>query len=188
MSPDSRVLLDACVLVPMPLADTLLRLAEEPRLYSPRWSQPIMAEVTRTLTHKWGMPDERAHHREQQIRLHFPESWVDGFESLIDDMTNEPHDRHVLAAAVKSKSELIVTYNSRHFPPASLQPWNIQFQRPSTFLITLYHLDAELLIDKLREQAAVIGRPLSQLLDHLARNVPTFVEFLRKQPQPFGSS
>lgn len=36
MRPDSRVVLDACVLIPMPLADTLLRMAEEPRLYSPK--------------------------------------------------------------------------------------------------------------------------------------------------------
>jgi hypothetical protein len=42
MRADYRVLLDACVLIPMPLADTLLRMAEEPRLYVPKWSQLIM--------------------------------------------------------------------------------------------------------------------------------------------------
>jgi hypothetical protein len=41
MRADYRVVLDACVLIPMPLADTLLRMAEEPRLYLPRWSQMI---------------------------------------------------------------------------------------------------------------------------------------------------
>ncbi len=49
----SRVVLDACVLIPMPLADTLLRMAEEPRLYLPRWPQAIMDEVTRSLITKW---------------------------------------------------------------------------------------------------------------------------------------
>jgi hypothetical protein len=38
---------DACVLIPMPLADTLLRLAAGPRLYVPRWSDQIMKEVCR---------------------------------------------------------------------------------------------------------------------------------------------
>jgi hypothetical protein len=33
MRADYRVVLDACVLIPMPLADTLLRMAEAPRLY-----------------------------------------------------------------------------------------------------------------------------------------------------------
>ena len=44
MRADYRVILDACVLIPMALADTLLRMAETPRLYLPKWSQAIMDE------------------------------------------------------------------------------------------------------------------------------------------------
>ena len=36
-------LLDACVLVPMPLADTPLRLAEPPAVFEPRWSEQAQA-------------------------------------------------------------------------------------------------------------------------------------------------
>lgn len=43
MMPNTVVVLDACVLIPMPLADTLLRLAEVPRLYRPKWSGAILA-------------------------------------------------------------------------------------------------------------------------------------------------
>jgi hypothetical protein len=42
MRADYRVVLDACVLIPMPLADTLLRMAETPRPFLPRWSQRVM--------------------------------------------------------------------------------------------------------------------------------------------------
>lgn len=42
MRADCRVVLDAGVLIPMPLADTLLRMAEASRLYLPKWSQVIM--------------------------------------------------------------------------------------------------------------------------------------------------
>jgi hypothetical protein len=55
MRADYRVLLDACVLIPMPMADSLLRMAEEPRLYVPKWPQLIMDEVTRNLIEKWGL-------------------------------------------------------------------------------------------------------------------------------------
>ena len=122
MRADYRVVLDACVLIPMPLADTLLRMAEAPRLYLPKWSQTIMDEVTRNLIAKWEMAPEKARRREEELRRHFPEAWVEGFEPIIDVMTNDPGDRHVLAAAVRSHSELIVTYNRRHFPrvPCSL--------------------------------------------------------------------
>jgi hypothetical protein len=38
MRADFTAVLDACVLLPMPPADTLLRMAERPRLYVPKWS------------------------------------------------------------------------------------------------------------------------------------------------------
>ena len=59
MRADYRVVLDACVLIPMPLADTLLRMAEAPRLYLPRLSKLIMDEATRNLIAKWDMPMTR---------------------------------------------------------------------------------------------------------------------------------
>ncbi len=89
MRAEYRVVLDACVPIPMPLADTLLRMAETPGLYLPKWSQLIMDEVTRNLISKWDMPAEKARRREEELRRHFPEVWVDGFESLIDGMKND---------------------------------------------------------------------------------------------------
>jgi hypothetical protein len=161
----------------MPLADTLLRMAEAPRLYLPKWSHMVMDEVTRNLIDKWSMEPEKARRREEELRRHFPEAWVEGFEPLIGSMTNEPKDRHVLAAAVRSRSELIVTYNSRHFPATSLAAWAIEVQGPSTFLRGLYDLDAGVFVRKLHEQAAAIGVPLTRLLHSLAKNVPQFVDY-----------
>ena len=127
-----RVVLDACVLIPMPLADTLLRLAEAPRFYLPRWSDLIMEDVTRNLIARWGMPVDKARRREDEIRRSFPEARVEGFQTLIDMMTNDPGDRHALTAAVRAQAELIMTYNRRRFPANSVQPWEIEVQSPST--------------------------------------------------------
>ena len=177
MRADYRVVLDACVLIPMPLADTLLRMAEAPRLYLPRWSQRIMDEVTRNLIAKWDMAPEKARQREEELRRHFPEAWVEGYEPLIEAMTNDPGDRHVLAAAVRSHSDLIVTYNRRHFPAASVRPLEIDIQAPSAFLRGIYDLDAGLFVGKLHEQAGAIGVSLRRLLNSLSKNVPGFVEY-----------
>jgi hypothetical protein len=136
-----------------------------------------MDEVTRNLISKWSMPTEKAGRREEELRRHFPEAWVDEFESLIDAMTNDPGDRHVLAAAVRSHSELIVTYNRRHFPAASVQGWEIDVQGPSAFLRGLYDLDAGMFVGKLHEQAAAIGLSIQRLLFGLSKNVPGFVEY-----------
>lgn len=140
MKGDHTVVLDACVLVPMPLADTLLRLAAGPRLYLPKWTDQIMVEVTRTLQENFGLSPQKAKYRENEIRRHFPEAWIDGYEDLIPAMTNHPKDRHVLAAAARAGAKVIVTYNLKDFPSSSLKPFAISAQGPSTFLKLLYDM------------------------------------------------
>ena len=92
-------------------------------------------------------------------------------------MNNDPGDRHVLAAAVRSHSELIVTYNRRHFPAASVQAWEIDVQGPSAFLRGLYDLDAGVFVGKLHEQAGAIGVSFQRLLVSLSRSAPAFVDY-----------
>lgn len=177
MRSDYTAMLDACVLLPMPLADTLLRMAETPRLYLPKWSDEALAEVTRNLISKWSKSAEQAKRREEALLKHFPEAQVTGYESLLGAMSNHPKDRHVLAAAVHSGTSLIVTYNAKDFPASSLEPWGIEIQGPSTFLINLYDLAPGIVARKLSEQAQNIGIPLEALLLKLQVNVPSFVAF-----------
>jgi hypothetical protein len=84
----------------MPVADTLLRLAEPPALYAPRWTDEILAEVTRTLVIRFGKAPEDALYREAAMRDFFRDSSVKDYQPLVERMTNHPKDRHVLAAAV----------------------------------------------------------------------------------------
>src|SRR5712692_10449453 len=101
--PDEPIaLLDACVLVQAPLRDTLLRLAEPPSLYQPRWSEEIIREMKRTLENRIGLAADKTAYLERELRQHFPDSWSSGFHALVDRMTNDRKDRHVLAAAVQA--------------------------------------------------------------------------------------
>jgi hypothetical protein len=113
----------------MPLADTLLRLAAGPRLYLPKWSDQIMAEVTQTLQENFRLSPQKAMYRESEIRRHFPDAWIGDYEDLIPSMTNHHKDRHVLAAAARAGVRVIVTYNLRDFPSSSLTPYGITAQR-----------------------------------------------------------
>ena len=172
------VLLDACVLIPMPLADTLLRLAAGPRLLLPKWSDEIMAEVSRSLQEDFGLSPQKTLYRETEIRRHFPEARIEGYENLIPAMTNHPKDRHVLAAAVRSGAKAIVTYNIKDFPHSSLAPYSITTQGPSAFLKKLYDQAPSAVMDTLESQAAAIGKPLQYLLSRLRINAPAFVAML----------
>ena len=87
------VVLDACVLANFALCDTLLRLAEPPRLYEPKWSEEIIRETTRTLELKLGWPDSLTAHLEKELRSYFSEAWIDDYESLTPKMTNDEKDR-----------------------------------------------------------------------------------------------
>jgi hypothetical protein len=164
----------------MPLADTLLRLAAA-RLYWPKWSDPIMLEVSRNLQGSFGLSAKKARYRENEILRHFPEAWVDGFEDLIPQLINHPKDRHVLAAAVRAGSKIIVTYNAKDFPPASLAPYAITALGPSAFLKNLYQESPTAVIETLHSQAAAIGQPMDYLLSRLRVNVPAFVEMIEKE-------
>jgi hypothetical protein len=88
--------LDACVLAPMPLADTLLRLAEE-SFFVPKWSAEILHEVGTTLA-KFGYSVQQIERRTAAIRTgadvivsnnkrHFPKALLDqyGLECLTGD-------------------------------------------------------------------------------------------------------
>lgn len=66
--------LDACVLAPMPIMDTLLRLAEEPAFYTPKWSNGILEELRRTLT-KFGRTPDQIERRISTMITTFPELW-----------------------------------------------------------------------------------------------------------------
>lgn len=126
------VFLDTNVLYPVSLADTLLRLAEVD-VIRPHWSADVMEELVRNLAHR--ISEDKASKRGKAMATAFPEAMVTGYENLIGGMTNEPKDRHVLAAAVHSDCEVIVTFNTSDFPPDSLSPHSLVAVRPDEFLL-----------------------------------------------------
>ncbi|MDX2179341.1 MAG: PIN domain-containing protein [Bryobacteraceae bacterium] len=175
------VVLDACVLVQAPLRDTLLRLAEPPALYRPRWSDEIIIEMKRTLETRIGLPRTKTAYLERELRRHFADCWVTGFEHMVGKMTNDPKDHHVLAAAVCGSVRKIVTFNKRHFPSASTSPWSIEAVGPSAFLEELYADAPAIVMERIRQQAADLDRSLSDQLTVLAKAVPSFVETIRRE-------
>lgn len=170
------VVLDACVLVPHPLFDTLLRLADA-GLYRPLWSDQILTEVERTLTHKLGVAAEKANRRIEQMRSAFPDAAVEGYEGLIEVMTNDPKDRHVLAAAVHGRAAMLVTANLTDFPALSTRHTGVEVVHPDTFLTELLSRAPGVVASVLREQRAAYANPRltqEQFYGAFSPTVPTF--------------
>lgn len=171
------VVLDACVLAPMPLCDTLLRLAEEPAFYIPKWSAEILDEVRRTIE-KWGYSPIQTERRIESMTRAFEDALVTGYEPLVDIMENHVDDRHVLATAVKCGANAIVTENTKDFPRHCLEPYGIEPMRPDDFLIHQFHFDKDQMLLTLERQAAKTRSNLPTLLTRLKINAPEFVSLL----------
>jgi predicted nucleic acid-binding protein len=172
--------LDACVLFPAALRDTLLRTAQR-GLYRVCWSAEILEEVHRNLV-KERLTGEQAHKLLNAMRTAFPGALIREYESLIVSMPNDPKDRHVLAAAVKAQAQIIVTYNLKDFPAAALAPLNVQPQSPDVFLTHLLDLYPEVIKEVVLAQAQILYKPPQtpqDVLNKLVLHAPTFAARVR---------
>jgi predicted nucleic acid-binding protein len=174
--------LDTCVLYPNALRDTLLRIAES-GVYQPLWSERILEELEGVLERKgW-----KADHVLQCMREAFPDATVSGWEPLESSMTNDPKDRHVLAAAIRGHADVIVTANLSDFPSKSLDGFDVEVQHPDVFLCYELEFAPEMIIQALFEQAADTGKEgreqlsVHDVLDALVRcGVNVFVHQVRQ--------
>lgn len=174
MRADFKVVLDACVLANYGVANLLLSLAEKPRLYLPIWSEEILTETRRTHVSRFGWGERIADSFQTELRRVFPESLTDNFDHLISECTNDVKDRHVLACAIHSKAEVILTFNLRDFPSESLANWAITAEHPQDYLIMLFRLEPLQIMHHLGIIAGKRGRSLEDHLIDLGRFVPTF--------------
>jgi len=179
------VLLDACVLVPMPLCDTLLRLAEEPAFYRPLWSEEILREVGDALEKKLHRSPFQVQRRLTQMKETFPEANVDVPADLIQAITCIPDadDRHVMAAAIRGNANAIITVNTKDFPAECLDQYGIDCQTPDEFLMHQFHLDPEQTLQKLDDQAFNIAKDRSYIIERLRVMVPTFSALVEYGPR-----
>jgi len=169
---------DACVLVPASLCDTLLRLAEEPAMYRPLWSQHIITEMARVMETKLHRSAEEISHRQTQMNGAFPEAMVCVPEAFTRGLECIPdaEDRPVLAAAILGHANVIVTQNTRHFPKVCIDAYGILCQNADDFLIHQFTLCQQLVLDKLDDQAAAIAKDRDFVMHSLRKVAPGFIQ------------
>ncbi|HET9689878.1 MAG TPA: PIN domain-containing protein [Acidimicrobiales bacterium] len=171
--------LDTCVLVPVILADTLLRLAED-GLFRPLWSSRIIGEAADAIARVHpGEPATRVAARLEAMNGAFEDALVVGWETVEDTITlPDPDDRHVVAAAVVGRADAIVTANVNDFPAAVVDPLGIEIIHPDAFLLDQLDLAPRRVVDVIRRQAAATRRPAltdDDVIARLARaGVPAF--------------
>jgi len=175
------ILFDTNVLYGALRSDIVLTLAEH-GLFRPLWSADILHELRKNLIED-GKPQALVEKRLATMQAHFADAMVDGYQDLVPTMTNDPKDRHVLAAAVRGGADVIVTFNLKDFPKASVDPFDIEVVHPDHFLLDQLDLHDAATLRCLLQLVEAYDSPAMTVDDlHLAlirSGVPKFAAALR---------
>jgi predicted nucleic acid-binding protein len=169
------VVFDANVLYPISLTDFFLTLAGY-GLYRPHWSTEILREVERNLLEKKPRATaEDLGYRFREMNRAYEGALVDPLKELVDAMTNDPKDRHVLACAVAAQASVIVSFNVDDFPSAACDPYDIEVQHPDVFaehIVSLGPEAARNAIKELSERTSHPHRTSEEIIKRLAEDLP----------------
>ena len=165
-------LYDACVLYPAPLRDFLMHLALTD-LFRARWSEKIHEEWIRNLlTNRPDLKHEQLVRTRELMDSCVLDCLVTGYEDLIPGLQlPDLNDRHVLAAAIRSRADVIVTYNLSDFPNDYIKQFGIETQHPDEFVTHLLDLSPGLVCAAAKRQRASLKSPpksVNEFLDTLA--------------------
>jgi hypothetical protein len=175
------VLLDASVLYPVGIRDLLLTVAEQ-EVFVPYWTKDILGEMSRSVINDGRATPEAVAAMCEHMALAFPAALIEGYEPLIPAMTNDPKDRHVLAAAVRSQVGVIVTDHRRDFSSGACDPYDIETQTADEFLSDALEHDPPAVLSALWAIAGKRRSPPvrpSELVVDLSGSLPMFTEEIR---------
>lgn len=149
---------DANVLYPFEVRDVLM-VAARTRVFRVLWSDDILDECVRNLIKDGRATQENMERMVTTMKRLHPDATVTGYHHLIPSMTCDEKDKHVLAAAVVGKADVIVTYNRGDFPQASVEPHAIEIQDPDEFVRHVLDLAPAAFVHFFRENAALRHKP-----------------------------
>ena len=137
MAATITAVLDACVLYPAPLRDLLVDLSYR-MVIQGRWTAAIHEEWMGNLLANRPDLDPKKLDRTRAMMDRVRGSLVTGHLPLVPALTRpDPDDRHVLAAAIRSRAAVIVTFNLKDFPRSGLVEYGIEAQHPDLFLLEI---------------------------------------------------
>lgn len=168
MSSNYTVVFDACVMYPAPLRSLLMYLALSGQ-FRARWTEDIHQEWMRNLlVNRPDLAKSSLERIRDLMDSHVPGALVSGYESLIPSIIlPDPDDRHVVAAAVQTRAEAIVTFNLKDFPEESLEPYNLRAIHPDDFITDLMGLNISAVLEATRRHRASLKNPPFTAQDYL---------------------
>lgn len=159
-----KAVLDACVLYPTVLRE-ILQGAGEAGLYQPAFSDRILREWVLATAKLGPAAPALAEGEATLFRSTFPRGLVTPHPEIEARLIlPDPNDRHVLATAIASGADAIVTFNAADFPGHVLAAEGIARRDPDGFLWELQSRHPETMagiVETVRAKAeAISGQPV----------------------------
>lgn len=162
------VLFDACVLYPAPLRDFLMRLSMT-SLFAAKWTEKIHEEWMSSVIRDRPDLKDKLKITKEKMNAAIPDCLVSDYESLIDGLKlPDLNDNHVLAAAIKSGAQMIVTFNLKDFPSEILDQYGIEAMHPDVFVEHQMSLHQGIVIEVAKKHRAALKYPQKTAEDYLA--------------------
>ena len=145
-----KCVLDTNVIYPIEIRDLLFWFAHYD-MYTPKWSEHIFDEWKSVMRRK-GVSEKEAQRRVERASLAFPDALITNYSGLIDLLElPDPKDRHVMAAAIKTNANIIVTNNIKDFPKDYLASYGLSAKVADDFLTDIIDLNPSKSIRAFRE-------------------------------------
>ncbi len=137
-----KCVLDTNVIYPIEIRDLLFWLAFY-ELYTPKWSKHIFDEWENVMRRK-GILQDKIRKRTAKAQAAFPDALVKNYEKLIKTLDlPDMKDRHVLAAAIKTNADIIVTNNLKDFPQDYLANFGLKAKSADDFICDIIELNPD---------------------------------------------
>ena len=95
--------------------------------------------------------EEEIKKRVSEAQLAFPDTLVDNYEPLVESLTlPDENDRHVLAAAIKTNANIIVTNNVKDFPAEYLASFGLTVKNADDFITDTIDLNNDVALEAFR--------------------------------------
>lgn len=164
--------LDANLLYSAAMRDFFMRLATH-FVFQPKWTNEIHEEwMEAVLENRPDIPRAMLE-RTRDLMNRYGNDWeVPPYQHLIPLLNlKDPDDRHVLAAAIASKTSVIITLNLSDFPTSELSSHGIRAVGPDAYACELFREEPDRFLKALRAHRASLKNPPKspeEYLDSLA--------------------
>jgi PIN domain len=147
-------------------------------LFRAKWTDEIHDEWIRNLLiNRQDLTSEKLERTRRLMDQAVMDALITDYQDLVPSLTlPDANDRHVLAAAIKTGAQGIITFNLKDFPASTLARYDIEAQHPDEFIVHQFNLD--------QAKVVIAAQRCRQRLKNPTKTAEEYLERLEEQSLP----